>query len=135
MRAELGQARSERKRDPNPRFALLRALRALADRREHLLYAQRVQQLEPTEPVSEGGVWSTFHGAGTTALMELKLPELDDDDTYAPTDSSSNRPGWANWWPSPKTGACDLSLEPAASWASQQVVAVRKGWDGRLEFV
>ena len=124
---------TKRRRDPIPRFAMLRALRALAERRDRLLYAR--SHLQPTEPVSDGGVWCSFHGAGTSSLMQLDLPELDDTDALAArvlsAGGSDIRPAWADWWPSPQDGShgCRQPV-PASSWASQQLVAARRGWDG-----
>ena len=70
MRVAVQQARTIRSRDPNPRFALLRALRAVAALREEMRHARVKRQLSPME----GGFWHTFHGAATTQLMDLELP-------------------------------------------------------------
>jgi len=97
-----------RQRDPNPRFAILHALRDIA----HMAYWQR---------------WDIGYP---------RLIPLDDGDemmvqVIAQTGSSS-RPEWADWWPSPQELISTSRHDPghAKSWKLQQTVAVRLGWDG-----
>ena len=132
LRSRLRQARSEHKRDPNPRFAMLRALRALSERAERL---SRATRLNPTEPLVEGGVCAPFLGVGTTQLMELQLP-LDDPHALmarvTAARGSCDRPKWADWWPSPPypKGCGPLRQQELRSWASQVRSAECEGWDG-----
>ena len=130
-----------RPRDASPRIALLAALRGVTGNR--LCDWAWVE----SDPIGSSRV--RYSVRDSSPRLELPLDEPDEMMARIVAASGSDeRPPWADWWPSPselvgnpllaeRARAWSLergrSPEPeprATTWALQQVIAARRGWDG-----